>query len=237
MWQIHHKTITESTNLDARAGRPGEVFTADEQTAGRGRLDHTWESQAGANLMFSAVIDVADLEPLHVVTLPLVMGLAVSEVIVRNCPKQAVAIKWPNDVLVDGRKIAGILCERVGDVVIAGVGVNVKQTEFPAELRGRATSLACEGVATEPAMVLSAVLSMFDSLQKIWRLRGFAALQAQFAARDFLKGRNVRVLRTDDDTEPVSGLCEGVQADGTLRVAGETVYAGEAHVQQFETKI
>lgn len=233
MWRIHHKAVTESTNLDARTGRPGDVFTADAQTAGRGRLDHTWESQAGANLMFSAVIDVADLEPLHVVTLPLVVGLAVSEVVGRSCPRRTVAIKWPNDVLVDGRKIAGILCERVGDIVIAGVGVNVKQTEFPDGLKGRATSFACEGVATEPAMVLSAVLSMFDMLQKVWRLRGFAALQAQFAARDYLKGRRVCVLRTDDDVEPVSGLCEGVQMDGTLRVAGETVYAGEAHVQQF----
>ncbi|MGN0852955.1 MAG: biotin--[acetyl-CoA-carboxylase] ligase [Kiritimatiellia bacterium] len=234
MWRIHHKTITESTNLDARTGRPGDVFTADEQTAGRGRLDHRWESQAGMNLMFSAVVDVAGLDPLHVATLPLVVGLAVSDAIARRLPARPVSVKWPNDVLVGGRKIAGVLCERTGDRVIAGVGVNVGQTAFPADLAARATSFACQGVNAKPAEVLGDVLSAFDSLEKIWRVGGFAALWARFALRDCLKGRFVRVMRTDDDGEPVAGRCEGVQADGTLRVAGRTVSAGEAHVGQFE---
>ena len=58
-WTVYHKAVTESTNLDARAGKPGDVFTADEQTAGRGRLDHTWLSQPGKNLMMSVVLDVS----------------------------------------------------------------------------------------------------------------------------------------------------------------------------------
>ena len=76
-WRIHHRDVTASTNLDARAGFPGDVFTADEQTAGRGRLDHAWHSAPGANLMFSAVLDVSGLAPDAVATLPLVVGLAV----------------------------------------------------------------------------------------------------------------------------------------------------------------
>ena len=67
-WTIHHKAVTESTNLDARDGKPGDVFTADEQTAGRGRLDHTWISPPGKNLMLSVVLDVKGVEPQEVAT-------------------------------------------------------------------------------------------------------------------------------------------------------------------------
>ena len=76
-WTIHHQPSTASTNLDARAGRHGDVFTADFQTAGRGRLDHKWLSAPGENLMLSAVLDVGDCPPDRVATLPLVVGLAV----------------------------------------------------------------------------------------------------------------------------------------------------------------
>ena len=78
-WTIHHRPSTTSTNLDARAGRHGDVFTADFQTAGRGRLDHKWLSALVENLMLSAVLDVGDMPPDRVATLPLVVGLAVIE--------------------------------------------------------------------------------------------------------------------------------------------------------------
>ena len=149
-WQIHHKDETESTNLDARAGRHGDVFTADYQTAGRGRLDHKWLSPPGANLMMSAVLSVEGLSPEQVATLPLVVGLAVAKAVRRlfvngqdvGRKTEDVKLKWPNDVLVGGKKLAGILCERNGDNVIAGIGINVGQTEFPPEIADRATSLA-----------------------------------------------------------------------------------------------
>lgn len=78
-WKIHHKRETESTNLDARSGNPWDVFTADYQTAGRGRLDHKWLSPPGANLLMSAVLSVEGLSPEQVSTLPLVVGLAVAK--------------------------------------------------------------------------------------------------------------------------------------------------------------
>ena len=80
-WRIHHKAETASTNLDARTGRHGDVFTADYQTAGRGRLDHKWLSPPGANLMMSVVLSVDGLAPEQVATLPLVVGLAVIKVV------------------------------------------------------------------------------------------------------------------------------------------------------------
>ena len=78
-WRIHHKATTDSTNRDALGGTHGDVYTADRQTAGRGRLDHKWLSPPGENLMMSAVVDVAGMDASAVSTLPLVAGLAVAE--------------------------------------------------------------------------------------------------------------------------------------------------------------
>ncbi len=239
-WKIHHKSETVSTNIDARAGRPGDVFTADFQSAGRGRLDHKWLSAPGENLMMSAVLDVADLPPELVATLPLVVGLAVLRALLAMLPHPGFALKWPNDVLVEGRKIAGILCERHQDAVIAGLGVNVRQRLFAPELADRATSLALLGSAADEPSVTSvrdAVLRELDTLVAAWRQKGFASLLPQLARHDFLKGRTIGVKQTDDDAAPILGLCDGISEDGSLLVAGTRIYAGEAHVmleRQFE---
>ncbi|MGN0845897.1 MAG: biotin--[acetyl-CoA-carboxylase] ligase [Kiritimatiellia bacterium] len=234
-FRVHHRPVTESTNLDARRGRPGDVFTADEQTAGRGRLDHKWLSPAGANLMMSVVLDVADLPAEQVVTLPLVVGLAVHAAVTRFLPAALrVELKWPNDVYVADRKIAGILCERVGNAVIAGVGVNVNQTEFAPEIAARATSLAVsrgrEAPKLDVARVCDALLEALGELFEMWRAMGFDPLYPRYAAVDWLKGRRIAVRQTDDDAQPLEGICEGVQCDGTLLVGGVPVYAGEAHI-------
>ena len=229
-WQIHHRAVTVSTNLDARAGVPGDVFTADEQTAGRGRLDHVWLSPPGENLMFSAVLDVADRDPSQVATLPLVIGLAVAEA-VEEMLARSLSLKWPNDVLIDGRKVAGILCERHGETVIAGVGLNVNQRTFAPEIADRATSLVLQdGCVREVRNVLASVLEQMAVRVAQWRTGGFGALLESFDARDALKGRCVSIRQTDTDETPVTGLCAGVQADGTLRVGGTDIHAGEAHV-------
>lgn len=236
-FRIHHKPVTASTNLDARAGAHGDVYTADAQTAGRGRLDHRWLSAPGANLMLSAVFDVADLAPEQVATFPLVVGLAVHAAVSRMLAAvpdvPPVRLKWPNDLLVGGRKIAGILCERHADAVIAGVGVNVNETAFPPEIAARATSLAAvRGMAEVDAVVClrDAFLEELGARYTPWRAAGFAVFRAHYAAVDWLRGRMVAVRQTDDDAAPLVGLCAGVQADGTLLVGGTPVFAGEAHV-------
>ena len=237
----HHRSVTLSTNLDARAGAPGDVFTADEQTAGRGRLDHRWLSAPGENLVLSAVLDVADLPPEQVATLPLAVGLAVHAAVSRFLAPHAVgqadlgaiSLKWPNDVLVGERKIAGILCERNGDCVIAGVGVNVNQVAFAPEIAGRATSMSLEGASVAVGTVRDALLAALAEVYAEWRACGFGLLQQRYARVDFLKGRTVSVRQTDDDAAPLTGPCGGVQADGTLLVGGRPVYAGEAHVCSF----
>ena len=247
VWRIHHRAVTESTNRDAIVGEAGDVFTADMQTAGRGRIGHRWLSPPGENLMLSAVIGVDDAPPEDVATLPLVVGLAVAEALesllaARGATAEAadVRIKWPNDVLIGGRKIAGILCERRGGRVIAGLGVNVNQTVFAPEIAACATSMlltlqrfAAFGVKPEAfavATVRDAVLARLSYVLAQWRERGFSAVWPRISARDFLKGTTVSVRRTDDDTLPIEGHCAGVRADGALDVDGEAVFAGEAHV-------
>ena len=253
-WRSHHKAETISTNLDARAGKHGDVFTADFQTAGRGRLDHKWLSAPGENLMMSAVLDVGACPPEQVATLPLVVGLAVIEGLspLLGVPRGLSPVprglspalrgltpmlKWPNDVLVGGRKLAGILCERHGDQVIVGIGVNVGQTSFPREIGEKATSLkVILGSVPSVAAVRDAVLAALGRAYAVWREGGLAPFLPQLQAVDCLRGRTISVRQTDDDGEPLSGFCEGIAADGSLIVAGRPVYAGEAHVTAFRTE-
>ena len=232
-WRIIHKSVTASTNADAHHGKPGDVFTADFQTAGRGRLDHVWKSCAGKNLMMSAVADVSGLEPERVATFPLVVGLSVCEAVEMMGQSLQALLKWPNDVLVGGRELAGILCERIGDSVIAGVGVNVGEREFPSDIADRATSLSLllpAGAVPAVDEVRDAVLERLAANLPAWRERGLAAHLPRLVARDCLAGREIAVLRTDGDAEPARGVCGGMAEDGSLIVAGERIYAGEAHV-------
>lgn len=246
-WRLHHKAETASTNVDARAGAHGDVYTADFQTAGRGRLDHKWQSPPGANLMMSAVLSVGGLSPEAVVTLPLVVGLAVVQAVRALLPTgvaREVALKWPNDVLIGGRKVAGILCERNRDRIIVGIGINVKQRVFQPELADKAISLGSvptllagsvptgtpTGVGSVPR-VREAVLEALGRWYETWREQGFAAVYPAICAIDFLRGQTLAVRQTDDDAEPVRGVCGGIQPDGSLLVGVTRVYAGEAHVE------
>ena len=223
--RIFRKETTVSTNLDAREGESGDVFVAEFQSAGRGRLDHTWLSAKGENLTFSVVLAGAGRPPAEIATLPLVVGLAVVKALASLAP---LSLKWPNDVLCEGRKLAGILCERHGDNVIAGIGLNVNQTEFPPEIAWRATSLAvlC-GRCFDRETVLLDVLKSLDKLYTRWIADGFASLHGELAAVDCLKGRTISVRQVDDDAAPIAGLCGGITDDGSLMVGGRRIYAGE----------
>ena len=237
LWRIHHSPTTASTNRDAAGGLDGDVFTADVQTAGRGRLDHSWLSPPGENLLMSVVVGVGGMLPEEVATLPLLAGLAVAEAVealLGMSDGVAVQIKWPNDVLIGGRKACGILCERLGEHVIVGIGVNVNQTAFDAALGGRATSLRlAAGRRFAVEAVRDGVLGRLGASLAVWRRDGFRPLWPGIAAHDFLKGRRVSVSRIDGDENPADGICEGIGPDGALSVGGERIYAGEAHVTGF----
>jgi BirA family biotin operon repressor/biotin-[acetyl-CoA-carboxylase] ligase len=221
---------TGSTNDDARkaaaTGAPhGAIFVADAQTKGRGRGGHTWHSPSGENLYLSVVLRPR-IEPSRLPPLPLVLGLCVAAVVDRALAGGAgeaslrAGIKWPNDVIVDGHKIAGLLVEstlRGAEVcAIAGIGLNVHTPAFPAELSGRATSLALLGAPLRDRSLLCArlVATIGEALAS-FEAGGFARFHEELVRRDVLVGVPLEVGE-------VRGEGAGIDAQGHLRVRDVT---------------
>ncbi len=168
---------TGSTNADllaeARAGAPaGAVLVAEEQTAGRGRLDRSWYSQPGSALLFSVLLRPSEVAPSRRSWLPLLTGVAIASAL-RDAAGLQASLKWPNDVLAgggtpgDSRKLAGILAEQAGDAIVAGVGLNVSasQAELPSP---QATSLWLAGA---PGLDREAILVAALRELEQWYLR------------------------------------------------------------------
>jgi BirA family biotin operon repressor/biotin-[acetyl-CoA-carboxylase] ligase len=224
-----HFTRTDSTNSRARelaaAGAPhGTIVTASEQTAGRGRQGRTWTAPPNKALLYSAI--VRPLEERHVM-LPLAVPLAVCEAAEQLNPDLACKVKWPNDIHVEGRKLAGVLIEaRPQDGwAVVGVGLNVaiEEDEFPEELRATATSL-------QKARVDDARQAL-DARLTEWLDADADAVLATWRGRDALLGREV-------EWEGGSGVADGVDDRGYLVVitpGGDriAVGAGEVHLTRF----
>ena len=182
-----------STNDVAAALPPGSVVVAGQQTAGRGRRGHTWFSPPGAGLYVSVVLAPATARidpPRATMLLTLAAGVAIAEGIAAAAGL-ATELKWPNDLLAGGRKLAGVLAEGHGDIVVLGYGINVMETAFPPELRDRATSLESELRHTvDRDLVLDETLAAlsrryddlvdgrFDAILDAWRGRAPRAIGA-----------------------------------------------------------
>ena len=216
--RVHHR-LTDSTNERAKelaaAGAPhGTLVTADEQSAGRGRQGRAWTAPPRSALLMSVLL--RELDEL----LPLVAAVAVADAL----PVTA-AIKWPNDVWVHERKIAGILVEgrpQAGWAVL-GIGLNVATREFPAELEGLATSLRLAGAEADVEQVLAGVLA---SLER-WLSAPASDVLAAWRARDVLNGQQVRWPSGE-------GVANGIDDAGALIVETDsgrvTLDAGEVHL-------
>jgi BirA family biotin operon repressor/biotin-[acetyl-CoA-carboxylase] ligase len=146
----------------------GAVVAADEQTEGRGRLGRTWQAPAGTSLLFSIVL-VPPVPPERLPELSLVAGAAVADAIVSETGLRA-TVKHPNDVLIEGRKVAGILAESSDGRVVLGVGINVSQTaeQLPGNVQTPATSLSVEGATVDRAELLAAVLERLEEHYHRW---------------------------------------------------------------------
>ena len=223
-WRVEVVPTAGSTNAvvaaRARAGEPaGLVVVAEAQTAGRGRLDRAWTSPPRAGLTLSALVR-PDLPPVRWPWLPLLTGLAVAEALRAQAGVEAV-LKWPNDVLVDGRKLCGVLAEvpETGAAVL-GIGLNVttRAEELP---HAAATSLLLEGATTtDRDTLLRAVLrSLTDVLADV------DASRAAYRERCSTLGQSVRVHLPGDVT--TDGTAEAVDDDGRLVVSGTAYGAGD----------
>jgi BirA family biotin operon repressor/biotin-[acetyl-CoA-carboxylase] ligase len=220
---------TASTNDDAkrlaREGAPaGSFVVADAQTAGRGRSGARWHSPAGENLYLSIVLR-PEVRASAVAPFTLVVGLVVAEVLAAKIDAP-VRVKWPNDVLVRDKKIAGVLVEAQvrGDEVlslIVGIGVNVRSTAFPPPLDRTATSLALEGERDVARADLAAEIAAGTiAATAAFAERGLAPFVERLSARDALLGAAVAagVLR---------GTARGIDTEGRLVVEDAR---GERHV-------
>jgi BirA family transcriptional regulator, biotin operon repressor / biotin---[acetyl-CoA-carboxylase] ligase len=218
--RVHHR-LTDSTNERAKElaltrAPHGTLVTADEQTAGRGRQGREWTAPPRSAVLMSVVLRELDE------MLPLAAAVAVAEAV----PVEA-AIKWPNDIWIDGRKVAGILVEgrpQEGWAVL-GVGLNVSTEAFPAELAESATSLYLSGIEGDTESVLASILRQLDG----WLGAPPARVLEAWRSRDALKGERVRWSGGE-------GVARGIDDSGALVVETSgglvTLDAGEVHLRR-----
>ncbi len=240
----------ESTNVKAKqeaekGAESGTVIVADMQTAGRGRRGREWSSPAGGNLYFSLLLR-PDLSPDRAAMLTLVMALAVANGIEQSLEDEAgnevsrPEIKWPNDIVMNGKKVCGILTEmnmkqNAIDYVIIGVGINVCQQQFVSELVDKATDLetAC-GQKINREEVLKKTLACFEAYYAAFMKQGsLYSMCGEYNSRLVNRGREVCVL---DPHGAFRGVATGITETGELCVqlpdgTVTEVYAGEVSVR------
>ena len=200
---LRYHSVTASTNDDAllaaRAGAPhGSLFVADEQTNGRGRRGNAWLAAPGESLLFSLLVR-PELELARTSALTLAIGLSLSDAITPVLNGDSPQIKWPNDLYVNGKKLAGVLVESQlqGErllAVVIGVGLNVSTRNFPPEIAERATSLAMLGASQlEREALLYAALNAIAQRMSEYQRTGVAGILDELNAADALRGKRVRV--------------------------------------------
>jgi BirA family transcriptional regulator, biotin operon repressor / biotin---[acetyl-CoA-carboxylase] ligase len=226
MWtDIRIVAATASTNTDvlrhAAAGAPeGLVIAAESQTAGKGRLGRSWQTRPGAALAFSVLLRPAAVPPAARGWLPLLAGVAVVSGLAEVCGLDA-SLKWPNDVLAGGGKLAGILAEQSGDAIVVGIGVNILGGEHDLPV-ATATSLERCGLGgTDRTVLLSAILRRFEHWYLRWRMTGPGDADASGLRKEYLSmsatvGEQVRVQLPDH--RMLTGAAAGVDGAGQLLV-------------------
>lgn len=239
---------TESTNLSAKkAGEyedeksiaRGMLFVADKQTAGVGRRGRIWESPEGENVYMSLLFK-PEIEPEKAPMLTLVMAAAVAKGLKRVCEKALIQIKWPNDIILNKKKVCGILTEMVLDgsaikYVVIGVGINVNQKRFSQELEDKATSLALElSREFDRKSIISSVLEEFYKYYDGFLCTGdLSYLQETY--NQMLVNRDEQVVIHEPGNE-YKAVAIGINEQGELVVelpdgTRQNIYAGEVSVR------
>lgn len=214
--------------MAAEGAGDGTAVVADAQTAGRGRRGRRWHAEAGTGLLLSIVVRPTLAPPARPL-LSYAAAVAVVEALRRVAGLEA-RVKWPNDVLVAGRKLAGILLEARDGVVVVGIGVNVGQQRFPAELQGGATSVTLEtGRPADREALLAVLLEEVDRWRGRLEHEGFEPIRARWCAAADTLGRRVRVdgaAGTAVDLDAMGALV--LDGDGGRRrvIAGELIEEG-----------
>jgi BirA family biotin operon repressor/biotin-[acetyl-CoA-carboxylase] ligase len=208
-----HQESCQTTQELVRGLREGAVATCEEQLAGRGRRGRTWVCPPGGGVLCSLSLwpqtPAAELAPL---------SLVIAEAVCEALDERA-QVRWPNDVLVEGRKLAGVLVELRDGQMIAGIGINanLEAGQLPGDARVPATSLQIEqGEQVDRAAVLADLLEALERRYDRFEAEGFSGLE-----RDELRGRTVRLVGGGE------GTCEGTAPDGALIVGGVAYHSAE----------
>jgi BirA family transcriptional regulator, biotin operon repressor / biotin---[acetyl-CoA-carboxylase] ligase len=238
-WTIRFTSEIDSTNAWARrelfnVSVPA-VFITDHQTAGRGRMGRSWADQPGSNILLSIVLPSL-LESDRSLT-PLLSALAVAFAIEDTFPEVLPSLKWPNDVLIGGRKVAGILAEQTSHrseaVTIIGIGINVNQATFPKGLRRPATSIKlATGKDIDRQKLLGAVVNRVRAVMD--RSADPAPMLDEYRSRVMGHGERTSITIRPDDS-PVEGVFVGIEDDGAMCLATpggiERFHAGELQAE------
>jgi len=208
----------------------GAVAATDHQTNGRGRLGRTWLEAPGTSVLVSVLLEPPAERRLP--ELSLVAALATAET-VEHAVALAAQIKWPNDVMLNRRKVAGILSELGDGKVVVGIGLNVNQTreELPLEAPTEPGSLySLTGARYDRAVLLGSLLSQLERSYDIWREHGLDGLYGEVGARDFLRGRRVTV-------DGKRGTALQITREGRLEIESDahevrTVESGEVEFER-----
>jgi BirA family biotin operon repressor/biotin-[acetyl-CoA-carboxylase] ligase len=226
--QLHHFYKIGSTNAAAMAAAAagiteGSVFLAEEQTAGRGRGSNTWESERSTGIYCSAVLR-PELAPADALVLTLAAGLAVRAALAQVEPRVSADLKWPNDVLIKGKKVCGILTEMHAEVtrvrhIVIGIGINVNQKSFPKVIEGEATSLRMEtGSECSRVEVVAALLKSLDREYRalVEEPDAQQSILRRFAQQSsWARGKEVYI---EESATRIEGTTEGLDERGFLQV-------------------
>lgn len=222
---ICYCSLTESTNTDAKKiakdSPNGTIVIAEEQKKGRGRMGRKWSSPKGCGLWFSIILK-PDIPPYEAPKLTLLTSVCVQEAI-RNTAKISADIKWPNDILINGKKVCGILTEISAEMdainyIIIGIGINVNNDDFPTEIKNSATSLKLEkGEVIDRVTLLVNILESFECFYKK-ALNNFDDILEIWRKNCCNLGKPVKIIGKNESFE---GIAINVDEDGSLLVKRE----------------
>lgn len=244
--EFHFLSSVNSTNeyakiLSAGGSPDGTVVVGDQQTAGKGRLGRTWESPKGCAIYISYLLKPRDLRPEKASELTIVAALATAKALTRVTGVET-GIKWPNDIIVEGKKVCGILTEMSTDLshiehVIIGIGVNVNMNSFPDELSEKAISLKMVlGHTVKRAPVICEMLSQFEKYYEIFMKTGdLSGIKKEYMDMLLDRDQKVQIIEHDTNRNWIGKATE-ITDDGALIVEKDdgsqvSVISGEVSVR------
>lgn len=239
--RLIHMEETDSTNEEIKRLSSvlphGAIVVADNQSMGKGRLGRNWSSPKDEGLWMSFILRPT-LSPEKCAGITLVVALAMTGAL-REITGLDIGIKWPNDLVVNGRKLSGILTEMVTkdmevDYIVAGVGVNLTTVDFPEDIRDTATSLLKEGIRDIDKMEIVKVFGQYfeEYFTQYEKTGDFSLLREEYEKYLVNCGREVRVVGSEDE---IKGIATGINNDGELLLNVDdniiTIRAGEVSVR------